>query len=344
MKPSTLLALFLVALLPAPMAMAAGKASKRPSKTQRIVNRIAATVNGRPITASEVRARLAPYVRELMILYPQQGPRFAAELVKAKKEVISELIDRELVLSEFENKGYSIKPAQIDDEINRRILMQYNGNREAFLDNLRRSGMTHREYRDSVHKETMVAAMRASRYERDIPPTPDEIRAEYQRCKSEFRDISRDSIVYDKIYIPAIDEEDPSVTPEFQYELAKDVLKKIKSGEISFADAAREFSRDRHAEDGGRWPSIRRRDLAVEFANIVFSAERGKIIGPLADQQGGGFTIVRVVSKSLAPAPPLSRPDIKERVDDAVRRKQSEKRYREWVQRLRSRAVIRTFI
>ncbi len=345
MKPSFLLALFLVPLLPLPQAMAAGKASsKKPAKTSRIVNRIAATVNGRPITASEVRARLAPYMRELMVLYPQQGPRFAAEMVKAKKQVIQELIDRELVLSEFENKGYMIKETQIDDEINRRILVQYNGNRDAFLDNLRKSGMTHSEFRDSIRKETMVAAMRSTRYERDIPPTPDEIRAEYERSKSDFRDITKDSIVYEKIFIPGVLDEDPTITPEQQYELALGLVKQIEDGDISFAEAAREHSRDRHAQDGGLWPSIKREDLAVEFAHIVFSAEPGKIIGPLADQQVGGFTIVRVVRKKLAPAPPLSRPEIKEQVDDAVRRKQSEKRYREWVDRLRSRAVIRTFI
>ncbi len=344
MKPSTILVLSLASLLPLPMAMAADGEGKKPTKTHRIVNRVAATVNGRPITASEVRVRLAPYVRELMILYPQQGPRFAAELVKAKKQAIAELIDRELVLSEFESRGYSITSIQVDEEISRRILMQFNGNREAFLDNLRRSGMTHSEYRDSVRKEMMVAGMRATLYERDIPPTPDEIRDEYQRCKSDFRDISQDSIVYDKIFIPSVIEEDPSITPEMQYALAKEVAKKIEDGDISFADAAREYSRDRHAEDGGRWPSIKRCDLEVEFSHIVFSAERGKVMGPLADAQGFGFTIVRVVSKKLAPAPPLSRPEIKEQVDNAVRRKQSEKTYRAWVERLRARSIIRTFI
>ncbi len=345
MKQSVLFALLLLPLLHAlPVQAQEGDSAGKSRKPQRIVNRIAATVNGRPITAGEVRQRLAPYMRELMMLYPQQGPRFASELVKAKKQVIAELIDRELVLSEFESRGYMIPPTQIDDEINRRILAQFNGNRDAFLDSLRKSGMTLSEYRDSVRKEAMVASMRSTRYERDIPPTPDEIRAEYQCCKYDFRDITQDSIVYDKIFIPAINENDPTITPKEQYALAREVVKKIRSGELSFADAARAYSADRHAQDGGRWPSIKRKDLAVEFAHIVFSAEPGKVMDPLADQLGEGFTIVRVVSKKLATPPPLSRPEIKEQVDDAVRRKQSEKRYREWVERLRSRAVIRTFI
>ncbi len=345
MKPFVLPALLLVSLLPLAQAeQGNARSSSKASSSDRIVNRIAATVNGRPITSSEVRARLSPYLRELMVLYPQQGPRFTAELVKAKKQVLSELIDRELVLSEFETKGYQMPEDQVEDEINRRILNQFNGKRDEFLEGLRKSGMSYGEYRDSVRKEITVAAMRASRYERDIPPTPDEIRAEYEATKADYRDITQDSIRYEKIFIPAYNESDPTVSPEAQFELAREVAQKIEKGDISFAEAARTYSRDRYAEEGGKWPYIKRSDLAVEFANVVFSLEQGKLMGPLMDQSGMGFTIVRVLGKKLAPSPSLDSKEVKEQVDDAVRRKQSEKRYREWVERLRSRAVIRTFI
>ncbi len=344
MKPFILPALLLFSLLMPAAAQQGGERPASKAKPSRIVNRVAATVNGRPITSSEVRARLAPYMRELMVLYPQQGPRFSAELVKAKKQVLAELIDRELVLSEFETRGYMIQDDQVEDEINRRILTQFNGDRAAFLDGLRKSGMSFSEYRDSVRKEITVSAMRASRYERDIPPTPDEIRAEYAASKSDFRDIMKDSICYEKIFIPAYSDEDPTVTDAQQFQLALSIAEKIEKKEMSFAEAARTYSRDSYAQEGGKWPFIKRQDLAVEFANVVFSMEEGKLMGPLMDQNGAGFTIVRVLDKKLAPAPPLSRKEVKDQVDDAVRRKQSEKRYREWVERLRSRAVIRTFI
>ena len=77
-----------------------GEAQAAGSKAPRIVNRVAATVNGRPITSAEVRFMMAPYLRELSMLYPRQGPRFNAELLKVKKQVLDELIDRELVLGE----------------------------------------------------------------------------------------------------------------------------------------------------------------------------------------------------------------------------------------------------
>ena len=307
-----------------------------------VVNRIAATVNGRPITSSEVRARLAPYFRELMMLYPRQGPRFNSELVAAKKSVLNDLIERELVLSDFETKGFMIKEDQVEDEINRRILMQFKGDRSQFLNSLRQSGMNYSEYRESVKKEITVSAMRGMRYERGIPPTPDEIAEEYKATSSEYRDIMKDRISYSKIFIPAMDPENPMVTPEDQYKLAVKLRSDIEKGSISFAKAARTYSRDAHAEDGGVWPTMRRDDLAVEFANVVFAAQPGQLVGPLLDP--AGFTIVKVRSKNLAEAPELSSPEVKQKVDDAVRRKKSERRYRQWVDRLRDKAVIRTFI
>lgn len=309
-----------------------------PPKSKQIVNRVAATVNGRPVTSNEVRARMAPFIRELVMLYPKQGPRFNAELVKAKKAVLDDLIERELVLSEFENKGMMMPDNVIDEEINHRILYQFNGKRELLLETLRQSGMTYSDYRDSVKKETTVAAMRNSRYDRGIPPTPDELEAEYRETKSDYRDISQDVISYDKIFIPAIVDENTS--PEQQYASAVELRRMLVDKEISFAEAAKKYSADMHAKDGGSWPAIKRGDLAVEFANIVFSLPIREISGVLLDP--AGFTIVRVRSKQLAPAPPLSK--VKEQVDDAVRRKQSEKRYREWVERLRAKSVIRTFI
>ena len=312
-----------------------------------IVNRIAATVNGRPITSNEVRARLEPYLRELIMLYPKQGPRFNAELVKAKKAVLNELIERELVLSEFETQGLMMPESAIDEEINRRILFQFNGKRDQLLNVLRRSGMSYSDYRDSIRKEITVSAMRSSRYDRGVPPTPDEIREEYQATKSDYRDITKDTIVYEKIFIPSalISDQEPTQEQIYayanqQYALANEVRRQLDAKEITFEEAARKYSKDMHAEDGGLWPAIKRQDLAVEFANIVFSLQPGKITGPLLDP--AGFTIVRVKGKTLAPAPPLSK--VKEAVDDSVRRKQSEKRYREWVNRLRDKSVIRTFI
>ncbi len=317
------------------------KKKSPPKKATRIVNRVAATVNGRPITSSELRARLFPVMQELAVLHPQQGYEFTQALVKAKKDILNELIDRELVLSDFEMQGFMMPESNIDDELNRRILIRHNGRRDDFLKNLRKSGMTYNEYRESVRKEVTVGAMRSSRYERGIPPTPDEIRAEYAKTRSEYRDITQDRVQFDKIFIP-VAPDSPDKTPKDQYQLALSVAKHIREGKLSFAAAAKAHSRDAMAEKGGTWPLTRRIDLAADFAGVIFGAKLGSVIGPIYDPSG--FSIVRVNRIRQSAAPSLDKPEIKAKVVEAVQRRKSEKRYRQWVKRLRDKAIIRIFV
>ena len=89
---------------------------------QRIVNRIAATVNGRPITANEVSVRLMPIGAQLAAQYPKQGPEFYKQLALAKKNIIEDLVERELLRNEFEGMGGVIRDSLIDQEVNRTIL------------------------------------------------------------------------------------------------------------------------------------------------------------------------------------------------------------------------------
>ena len=325
-----------------PVPAAEQDAGQPAPKPTRIVNRVAAVVNGRPITSAEVRARLRPYVNELLMLYPQQGGRFNGELIKAKQAVLEELIERELVLSDFEGKGMQMPESAVDEEINRRILTHFNGKREALLENLRASGMTYSEYRESVRKEITVSAMRNMRYDRDIPPTPDEIRAEYEATKYDYRDMTKDSVRYKKIFIPMGATDDPNATPEEQFEFALNLAERIRSGEISFEDAAVQWSRDEYAHEGGQWPFRKRSDLSVSFSNIVFAMPKNVVSDPLVSPHG--FTIVCVQEIKRATPPSLEAPGIKARVDESVRRKKSEARYREWIERLRKKAVIRIYI
>ena len=314
-------------------------APPRPKLTKRIVNRIAATVNGRPITSNEVSFLMMPIAAQLATLYPRQGPEFQRQLTKAKKDIINDLIDRELVLGEFEEKGYQMRDSLIDQEVQRTIKETFNGNREKFLKNLKDSGLTIRAFRDLTKRRMIVMAMRSSKYDQDIPPTPEEIRKEYNTVKMDLRDMTKDRIKFKKIFIPMMGNT-PTETPEAQLELADLIAKEIKSGKEKFADMAIEYSSDQAAEKGGDWPLTSRSDLSPEFAAILFSTREKTLIGPLIDPYG--FSLVFIESKQLASPPPLSA--VKDQVDNLVRSKRSNERYKQWVNRLRSKAIVKTYI
>ena len=204
---------------------------------QRIVNRIAATVNGRPITANEVSVRLMPIGAQLAAQYPKQGPEFYKQLALAKKNIIEDLVERELLRNEFEGMGGVIRDSLIDQEVNRTILTTFNGDRSAFLKNLSLSGMTIRAFREMTKKQLQVQIMRASKYDQEIPPTPEEIQQEYESTKEQYRDLTKDKIKFKKIFIPMLGDDSAS-TPEVQLNLAELIAKEIKSKNATFEEMA----------------------------------------------------------------------------------------------------------
>jgi len=311
------------------------KAAK-PMPGKRVVNRVAATVNGRVITTNELNYNLAPIYAQLSVQFPRRGSEFVRQMKLAKDVVLDELIDRELVMHEFASSQREIRDSFVNDEIEREINLRFDGKRDKFLETLKQAGMTQQSHREMVKRRMIVQAMRQEKYDQGLPPTPDEVQREYAKSKLDYRERAKDKIKFEKIFIalpsgPKFDAE----AAEVQLKLAELIVEKIKGGE-KFEDFAKKYSKDMHAENGGQWPEIERSELSPEFASVVFESAEGKLIGPLLDPFG--FTIVRVKSKSLAPAPALEK--IKPQIEEAVQRRKSAERYQKWIKRLRAEAMI----
>lgn len=299
------------------------------------VNGIAAKVNGRVITKNQVSFMLAPAYAQLAAQFPRRGPEFEKQFNEAKGKVVQELVDRQIILAEFKQIGASIKPYIIDQEIKRQMRELYNGDDAKFREELKRSRLTMEGYREMTREKMVVQAMRAQQFSDAPPPLPNEIQNEYHEVKSTLRDVSKDVITFRKIFIPASDPQNPASTPDTQLALAEDISKQLGEGK-HFDELARTHSKDAFAEQGGFQENIPRTDLSPEFAAIIFDAPVGKIVGPLMDPQG--FTIVQPVMINFGPAPSLDQ--VREMIEERVRRKKTSAQYERWIDSRRKRAMI----
>lgn len=299
------------------------------------VNGIAAKVNGKVITINEVSFLLGPIYGQLATKFPRRGPEFERQFNEARKNVIQELVDRQIILDEFKKMGASIKPYLIEEEIDRQMRDLYNGNEKKFREELQKSRLTMDGYREMTREKMVVQAMRNQQFSDAPPPLPNEIQKEYDAIKSNLRDTTKDKITFRKIFIPASDPEKPLSTPEMQLELAESLVKEIQNGN-DFEEVAKTHSRDAFAAEGGLQEDVPRIDLAPEFAAIIFDAGVGKPTGPLLDPRG--FTIVKVISKDLGPSPPLSK--VRSMIEQRVSRNKTSAQYERWIESRRKRAMI----
>lgn len=313
---------------PKPVVIAGGQGAHE-------VNGIAATVNGRVVTKKEVGILLAPVASQLMAQFPRRGPEFEKKINESREKVLDELIDRELIMSEYKTQGGKLRPQVIDEEIERQKREFYNGNEAKFREDLQKSRMTMDGYREITERKLIVQAMRASKFSDTAPPLPDEIEEEYNKVKLTIRDTNGDKMTYEKIYIPAVDPQNKEATPDMQLALAEDLVKQLKNG-ANFAELAKKHSRDANALGGGKQENVPRTDLAPEFASLIMDPPEGTIIGPLMDPKG--LTIVRVLKKDYGPVPPLSK--VHDQIEQRVSRQKSAERYERWIKTLRSKAMI----
>jgi parvulin-like peptidyl-prolyl isomerase len=293
-------------------------------------------VNGRVITTNQVNFMLAPVYAQLVTQFPRRGAQFDAKFNETKDNIIQELVDRQIILDEFKQLGASIKPNLIDEEIKRQMRELYNGDEVKFREELKRSRLTMDGYREMTREKMVVQAMRAQQFSDAPPPLPNEIEKEYSEIKSSLRDVSKDVISFQKIFIPASDPENPLATPETQLALSESVAAKLAAGE-DFGALAKTYSKDAFAEDLGLQQNVPRMDLSPEFAAIIFDAPVGKIVGPLLDPQG--FTIIKPTKIELGPSPPLD-DKTREMIEQRVSKKKTSAQYERWIESKRKRAII----
>lgn len=302
------------------------------------VNAIAAVVNGRTITKSKLGFLMSRDYAILAAQFPRRGAEFERQVLEARNKILQELIDREIILSEFkelEKKGANLPEKAVDREISRQIRESYNGSDALFQEELKRARMSREAYRKMTKEQLIVEAMRFEKISEAPPPLPNEIQKEYNEIKNTIRDITKDKITFNKIFLPRQDADNPLSTPESQLALAEQLVLDINNG-ADIAELAKKHSRDAFAAEGGFQKDLPRTDLAPEFASILFNHKPGEIVGPLEDP--AGFTIVKVVAISPGPAPSLS--EVKEQIDGRVRRKKSAVAYEKWIESKRKIAVI----
>jgi parvulin-like peptidyl-prolyl isomerase len=151
-----------------------------------------------------------------------------------------------------------------------------------------------------------------------------------------LRDRSKDKLTFRKIYILAVDKDNPAATKEEQFALAEKLAAQIKGG-ADFATTAIANSAGAFASEGGLWEDTLRPDLEVGFGDIVFDAAIGSVVGPLRDRLG--FTIVKVLKKSHGPSHAFTK-EMRERMRTEVEIEKRSSRFEEWIKLLKRTAMI----
>lgn len=295
-------------------------------------NGIAAVVNGKVITRSEVKE--AVEAQEQLIRMTVRDPNEqAARLGQLREGALYALIERQLVLSEFDKLGGSIKPQYIEDDINSIIRENFEGNREKFLVELAKTGMTLKKFREQRQKMMVVSVLRARQVKDLAPPTPAQVEEFYRKNADKFRD--KDYIKFSTITIPKYPIGNVGASPESQKKLAEEIRSKVTSG-ADFANLAKTYSQDSRAEMGGDWGLQERATLSREIAEVAFALKVGGVSRVV--EIGGNYMIIYCEAKQPGNMEPLAK--VRPQIERAIQAEQGRNAINRWLSGLASKAVI----
>lgn len=158
---------------------------------------------------------------------------------------------------------------------------------KAWKDAVDGSGMKEKEFEEYISqmgfsKDSYLEAIKGSLAQSELreavapskDPSDDEIVSYMNENLDKYNDARRSSHILFKVAEDATDEEKAKVEAE-----AQKVLDKINAGEISFADAAKEYSEDTSASNGGDVGWDKLTTFVTEYQDALTALSKGKVSG-----------------------------------------------------------------
>ena len=240
-------------------------------------------------------------------------------------EVRGEMIERELILKAAARAKLQMQDWVVENRVREIVTRMFGGDANRFKAALARDRVTFPEWRQRVKDDMVVAAMRWQTVDKTVSANPADMRREYESHPERYMTGNR--VTVSAILIGPGDADKKS-----------EIEEALKTE--PFAEVAKKYSSDARAKDGGQWKDIKpedefRPEVCAEIAKMK-KGETSKWI----ELDGWNFLVRKDDEKAG------SKMTFEEAYDDVaqnVRKELADKRYREWIDRLKAETYIKVY-
>ena len=289
-----------------------------------LVDRLAAEVDGIPITYNEVMDKVNKGARVLVSPYP------AEENAPPYEVALRDLINTQLVMK----KAVELDIEFTEEEIMKRIqenMQEQNLTMDQLIDLLKKEGVNFDDYRRDFKTQLIFSRLMGIFIFPQVQYTEKELETFYMRTNG----ITADNVKVDlqQIFLPV-----DAATLKAKTALANSIIKKLDDG-LSFADAVKQFSEPTDAASkGGAMPTVALKDLSGPFREALTPLEKGQHTKPIVTESG--IYIFYVADKNLAKNEDFAKK--RQELEYKFREEKAARQLNKWLaeQQLRSRIKI----
>jgi peptidyl-prolyl cis-trans isomerase SurA len=294
---------------------------------------ILAIVNNSVITREQVADYVAPAIDALRQQYAGQDDVsnvFEQKASDVFNDGLEQLIDRQLILHDFDLEGYKLPDSYVDQLVQDRIRDKF-GDRITFMKTLQAQGMTYEQFRKDVRDQYIEYQMRLKNISQEIVISPYRIENYYLAHQDDFK-------VGDQIKLRMIVLNKSSDDDQSAHRMAGEILTQIKQG-ASFAQMASVYSQGSQREQGGDWGWVERSVLRQQLADIAFSLQPGQMSDIIDAPQACYLMLVE--QKRPAHVKPLS--EVRDDIEATLRAQEQSRLEKQWISGLKKKTFIRYF-
>ena len=240
-------------------------------------------------------------------------------------EVRGEMIERELILKAAARAKLQMQDWVVENRVREIVTRMFGGDANRFKAALAKDRVTFPEWRQRIKDDMVVAAMRWQTVDKTVSANPADMRREYESHPERYMTGNR--VTVSAILIgPG----DADKKPEIEEALKTE----------PFAEVAKKYSSDARAKDGGQWKDIKpedefRPEVCAEIAKMK-KGETSKWI----ELDGWNFLVRKDDEKTGVK---MSFEQAYDDVAQNVRKELADKRYREWIDRLKAETYIKVY-
>ena len=296
-----------------------------------LVDGIKAVVNNGVVTYAEVEDFAAPAAQALRREYAGQPDMFQQKLDDALNDGLEQLVERQLILHDFDTEGYRLPDTVVDELVQDRIRERF-GDRITLMKTLQAQGETFEKFRQDVRDQYIVSALRA----KNIAPekiiiSPYKVETYYLGHQDDFK-------VEDEVKLRMIVLNKTSGDDTNTVRLAGEILAQIKEG-ATFQEMASVYSQDSQRSQGGDRGWVERSVLRKELADAAFALKPGQVSDVIETPEACYLMLVEQTRP--AHVKPLN--EVRDDMELTLRTQEQKQLEQQWIDQLKKKTFIRLF-
>ena len=295
------------------------------------VDGIEAVVADKVITFAQVQDYTRSAEETLRTQYAAQPDVFQQKLDAALRDSLEQLVERELILNNYETGGYNKLPDSFIDQMVQDSIREKFGDRVTMLKTLQAQGITLEQYRKELLDHYIEGGLRSENIQKSIIISPYKIETYYKTHPDEFK-------LGDQVKLRMIVLSQTSPDDTNTLELAREIAGKIRAG-ASFTEMAGVYSQGSQQHAGGDWGWVDRSVLRKELSDAAFNLKPGQISDPV--ETPDSVYLVLVEDRAAAHLKPLA--DVRDDIEKRLLILDQARQAKEWIDGLRKKTYVRYF-